>query len=160
MKKQGVPTTPVTKGWWESSPKCHPQLTLRCPETLCYAWAITSSREVIDDYFDLLEETLAQNNLTNKPGQIFNCDESGLPLLPEAVGKLIAVKGPKYFCVNSDGDKAQMTVLACASANGYFLLPIYNRKRLAQEVTKNEVPGNIYGLLIRLDKQSSVLRVV
>jgi len=60
----------------------------------------------------LLEETLAHNNLTNKPGQIFNCDESGLPLLPEAVGKLIAVKGLKHFCIHSDGDKAQITVLA------------------------------------------------
>lgn len=112
MKKRGVATAPVTKGWWEYFLKCHPQLTLRCPETLSYAWAIASSREVIDDYFDLLEETLAQNNLISKPGQIFICDDSVLPLLPEAVGKLIAVKGLKHFCVNSDGDKAQITVLA------------------------------------------------
>jgi len=71
--------------------------------------------------------------------------------MPEAVGKLIAVKGPKHSCVNSDSDKAQITVLASASANGYLLPPmvIYDRKRLTQELSKNEVPGNIYGLLIR-----------
>lgn len=95
-------------------------MTLRCFETLSYARAIASSREVIDDYF---EETLAQNDLPNKPSQIFNCDESGFPLLPEAVGKLIAVKGQKHFWVNSTGDKAQITVLACASASGYLLPP-------------------------------------
>lgn len=123
MKKRGVPSVPVTKGWWESFQKHHPQLTLRFFETLSYARAIASSREVIDDYFDLLEETLAQNDLPNKPSQIFNCDESGFPLLPEAVGKLIAVKGQKHFWVNSAGDKAQITVLACASASGYLLPP-------------------------------------
>ncbi len=148
MKKRGVPSAPVTKGWWESFQRRHPQLSLRCPETLSYARAIASSRGVIDDYFDLLEETLVRNDLTNKPAQIFNCDESGFPLSPEAIGKLIAVKGQKHFWVNSSTEKAQITVLACASASGYILPPmvIYDRKRLTQELTKNEVPGTIYGL--------------
>ena len=117
MKKQGVSSAPVSKGWWESFQKRHPQLTLRCPETLSYARAIASSREVVDDYSDLLEETLARNDLTNKPAQIFNCDETGFPLCPKAVGKLIAVKGQKNFWVNSSSEKAQITVLACASAS-------------------------------------------
>ena len=148
MKKQGVSSAPVSKGWWESFQKRHPQLTLRCPETLSYARAIASSREVVDDYFDLLEETLARNDLTNKPAEIFNCDETGFPLCPEAVGKLIAVKGQKHFWVNSSSEKAQITVLACASASGYVLPPmvIYDRQRLTNVLMKNEVPGTLYGL--------------
>ena len=30
------------------------------------------------DYFDLLEKTLKDNNLLNKPAQIYNVDESGM----------------------------------------------------------------------------------
>ena len=31
-------------------------------------------------YFDLLEETMKENKLDAKPGQIFNIDESAMPL--------------------------------------------------------------------------------
>ena len=46
------------------------------------------------DYFDLLEETLVKYDLKDKPAQIYNCDESGMPLefkLP----KVIEGKGAK-----------------------------------------------------------------
>ena len=132
MKKRGTLCAPVTKGWWESFRKRHPQLSLRSPETLSYARAVASSRDIVDDYFDLLQETMIQNGLSNKPALIFNCDESGFPLSPNAVGKLIALRGQKHFWVNSSSEKAQITVLACASASGYILPPmiIYDRKRL------------------------------
>ena len=38
--------------------------------------------EVFDKYFDMLEECLRQNDILDKPGKIFNCNETGLPLNP------------------------------------------------------------------------------
>lgn len=35
---------------------------------------------MITRYFDLLEETLGVNGLADELGQIFNCDETALPL--------------------------------------------------------------------------------
>ena len=37
---------------------------------------------VMEADFDMLEETLEENNLTDKSYQIFNMDETGLPLSP------------------------------------------------------------------------------
>ena len=42
------------------------------------AWTI----EVIDQYYDLLEEMLEENDLKDHPAQICNMDESGMPLDP------------------------------------------------------------------------------
>lgn len=138
----------ITKGWWVSFNKRHPQLTLRAPEKLAYARAIAVDKEVIDHYYDLLEATLSQNHiLNNKPMQIFNCDESVFPLehKPE---KVIGLKGMRQINTHTSGEKAQITVLACASASGYVMPPmvIYDRKNLKQELHAGEVPGTIYGL--------------
>jgi len=90
---------------------------------------------------------LSQNGLLNEPAQIFNCDESGFPL-DHKPGKVISAKGSKSINLTTSGDKAQITVLACACASGYVLPPliIFDRKRLKPEHTKGEIPGTIYGL--------------
>ena len=36
--------------------------------------------EVVNEYFQLLGKTLDENNLKNKPRQIYICDETFLPL--------------------------------------------------------------------------------
>ena len=48
-------------------------------EPLSNARASASNPEVIGKYFNLLEDTLKANGLTQSPGQIFNCDEIGMP---------------------------------------------------------------------------------
>ena len=125
----------------------HPEVTLRTPAPLSFSRAIASDRESINSYFDLLEETLLENNILNKPSNIFNLDESGFPLNPRPL-KVLCRKGSRNP-VHLTGDcKAQVTVLACTSATGYALPPfvIYDRKTLNPEYTIGEVPGTIYGL--------------
>ena len=41
-----------------------------------------TSPEALDHYFDILEKTLDQNDLSSKPCQIYNYDEIGMPLDP------------------------------------------------------------------------------
>jgi len=43
---------------------------------------MATDSEIVNKYFDMLEECLQQNDTLNKPGQIFNCDETGIPLNP------------------------------------------------------------------------------
>lgn len=76
-----------------------------------------TSAEVFSSYFNLLEETLKEHDLLGKPAQIYNCDESGMPL-EHKLPKIISVKGTKKVRQISSGNKTQITVLACCSAAG------------------------------------------
>ena len=94
-----------------------------------------------------MEDVLTKNALKDKPGRVFNLDESGIPL-QRRPGRRIAVKGQKHVNVISSGDKTHITVLSCVSASGYALpaMVICSRKNPTQELTHGELPGTIYGL--------------
>ena len=137
----------ISSGWWDSFVRRHPNLTLRAPAPLSRARSNSSSYEVIEAYFDLLEETLYENQLSGKPGQLYNMDESGMPLDPKPP-KIVHVKGVKNPLANCSGNKAQITVVGCVSAAGHVLPPmvVWDRKTLNPKLTEGEVPGTIYGL--------------
>ena len=138
---------PLTCGWWDGFKARHPQLSLRQASLLSYSRAVASDRDVIDRYFDLLEETLEKNNLNDKPAQIFNCDETGMPLNPKA-SKIISQRGDKNPAAIGGNTKTQITVLACVSASGNAMPPmvVWGRKVLNYQLTIGEVPGTFYGL--------------
>ena len=73
----------VTSGWWAAFIARNPMLVLRTPATLSTARAGASDRSKVDIYFDELESTLDDNKLIDKPCQIFNMDETGMPLDPK-----------------------------------------------------------------------------
>ena len=137
----------VSHGWWESFRKQHPNITIRKAEALSNPRYVCVTPEVINNYFDLLEETLIDNDLMEKPCQIFNCDESGFPLDPPALS-VIAQRGQKHPYSVSGGDKTQITVLVCCSAGGYVIPPfiVFDRKNLKPQMTEDEIPGTMYGL--------------
>ena len=90
----------VTHGWWESFQRRHPDLVLRSPAPLSLVRSKATDPEMLGRYFDLLEATLMENHLDGKPGQLFNMDESGMPLDPKAP-KLVFQKGSNAFNVSS-----------------------------------------------------------
>lgn len=103
--------------------------------------------DVLNKYFDMLEECLTQNGILDKPGQIFNCDETGLPLNPKCA-RVVGETGSKNPSFIARADKSQLTVLACAYAAGYAIpsFVIFDRKSLNPKMTEGEVPGTLYGL--------------
>ena len=147
MAKKGREDIPITSGWWDSFMRRHPQVTLRAPEKLVYVRAIMGNKEVIEAYFDLLEETLTKNGLLDKPGAIFNVDETGMPLehKPE---KAVAQKGARNVTAHTSGNKTNITVIACGSAAGQVLPPmvLLQGKKLNHAFTIGEVPGTMYGM--------------
>ena len=139
--------TIVSNGWWERFVKRHPRVTLRAAVPFSVARAMASDRDVMDRYFDMLEDCLTSNGLLNKPSCIFNCDESGVPLNPKSL-KVVAEVGSKHPSYISGGCKTQITVMACTCAAGYAIPPlvIFDRLLLNEAMTKGEVPGTVYGL--------------
>ena len=103
---------------------------------------------MIDRYFDLLEETLLENELKDCPCQIFNMDESRMPLDQKSM-KTIHVRGDPNPVTTTTGNKAQITVVACVSASGNYIPPmiVWDRKSLKQEWTTGEVAGTLHGML-------------
>ena len=137
----------VTHGWWEGFCQRNPSIVLQAPAQMSLARAKASSDpEVFQHYFDLLESTLIEYNIGDKPAQIFNMDETGVPLSPD-LPKGVFKKGSKAVAVTS-GDKSQLTVVACVSAGGFCIPPmvILDRKTLHPDMTIGELPGTIYGL--------------
>ena len=51
----------VTEGWWQRFSGRHPQLVLRTAISLSYSRAIAKDGDVINHYYDLLEESLLEN---------------------------------------------------------------------------------------------------
>ena len=107
------------------------------------------NRETIDHYFSLLHDTLSTNQSLDKPAQIYNVDESGVPFNPRPP-KVVSPKGQdmkkgRYRC---SGCKGQITIVACANAAGHAIPPmvIFNVFKLNSTWTKGEVVGTKYGL--------------
>ncbi|CAF4693727.1 unnamed protein product, partial [Rotaria sp. Silwood2] len=90
----------------------------------------------VDGWFNLLHKTISENNLANRPGQIFNADETGFA---DAIGcsKVLVHRGTSnaYRIQGETGGKSFISVMICASATGDILPPyiIYRSKRLCQE---------------------------
>lgn len=77
--------------------------------------------DVLDRYFNMLTDTFMENRLENKVSQIYNCDETGLPL-GAYNHKVVAQVGSNPSCITSN-IKSQVTVLACVSAAGITIPP-------------------------------------
>jgi hypothetical protein len=137
----------VSEGWWRRFNERHPDLAIRTAIPLSQARAMATDRVIIGKYFDLLEETLNENKIMNVANQIFNCDETGMPLSLKPL-KVIDSRGSKHPSYITSDSKEQITVLVCASASGATIPPfiIFNRKSLHPELAINEIPGTFYGL--------------
>ena len=137
----------VTHEWWEGFCHQHPSIVLHTPAHLSIARVKATDPEVFSHYFDLLESTLCEYDLLDKSSQLFNMDQTGVPLNPD-LPKGIFKRGTKNPVSVSSGDKSQMTVVGCVSGAGYCIPPmiILDRKTLHPDMTIGELPGTIYGL--------------
>ena len=137
----------VTDGWWRRFRERQPQLALRRGDPTAHVRMDSTNKEAIEKYYNLLEETLKEHNLMNTPAQIYNMDESGMPLDPRPPN-VIAKRGQKKVRYRVSGKKDQITVLGCVNAVGQFIPPmvIFEGKYLNHQWTEGEVPGTYYGM--------------
>lgn len=121
----------------------HPNLSIRKSEGVSVARAQGMDRKTVSEYFDLLEKVLIENDLIDKPGSIYNMDETGLQLNNKP-GEVVAIKGSKNVTSITSGEKGEtISCLACCNGEGTFLPPfcIYKGKNKKAEFSDGMPPG-------------------
>ena len=101
------------------------------------------NRETVRQYFELLENVLRENDLFDKPTNVFNTDETGLQLNNKSM-QVLAAKGSKNFSSLTSGEKGEtISVIAC-NAEGMFLSPysIFKGKNKKDEFVDGMPPGS------------------
>ena len=90
----------------------------------------------------LLEDTLKEHNLFDSLEQIYNMDESGMPLDPRPPN-VIPKRGQKKVRYRVSEKKKQITILGCANALGQAIPPtvIFEGEYLNLQWTEGEVKG-------------------
>lgn len=84
----------ISDGWWQRFLECQPKLTLRCGDSTAHVRMDAVNRETMDQYFALLKDVMEEHSLFDKPSQIYNVDESGVPLDPRSPN-IVATKGSR-----------------------------------------------------------------
>lgn len=125
----------ITDGWFRRFMMWQPQLSHNSPFVKETQQPTCLNKETMDKYFDLLKDTLVENNPMESLNQIYNIDETGMPLNHSAP-KIITRRGHKKVRYRTSGNKSQITVIGCVSATGHVIPPfvifdsIWNGERM------------------------------
>lgn len=108
--------------WFLGFKKRH-RLSLKKPQSLEFARKKATDPFVIQNYFDLLEQTLIDLGLHDKPQQIYNIDETNFCLDPSK-SKVVGQKNVPSARITSGPGRENITVLMGGNANGDKLPPL------------------------------------
>jgi DDE superfamily endonuclease len=132
--------------WWQGFRARHRQLiSIKKPEGLSIACASCMNRPVIDNYFKMLEKEMKRIDVLDKPACVYNCDESGLSLVPETQ-KIVGGRGKRQVYQVTSGERGVLTtVIPCFNAAGDYIPPmiIFKGKRMRDGLNKNMPDGSI-----------------
>ena len=84
---------------------------------------VTKNPFIINHWYDLLEKTISNLELENRPDLIWNVDESGLISEPKEC-RAVSQKGKKTLQISTGLDRDSTIVLTTVSANGTILPPL------------------------------------
>lgn len=129
--------------WFHGFLRRNKDLSIRKSEGLSLARAKGMNRTDVDYFFNLLLEILTTNNLLDKPGNIFNVDETGIQINNKP-GKVLATKGAKdVYSLTTSERGENVSLVSCCSAEGYFLPPvlIFKGKNKKDEFLDGLPPG-------------------
>ena len=146
-EKGTIRSKKVTDGWFKRFMDRHPKLSLRKGDATANVRMECLNPDMMKQYFDLLKDALEKHGLMDSPAQIYNVDETGMPL-DHRPPKIVTKKGQKKVRYRTSGNKSQITVIGCVSAVGQAIPPfvIFDAKNLNAEWTEGEVAGTTYGL--------------
>ena len=134
-------------GWWRRfKERQDGKLVLRKGDNTSFLRMDAMNANTLKHYYDLLEDTLKEHNLFNSPSQLYNVDESGIPLDPKPL-KVVTLQGTRKTRYQSPGRKGQINTVACGNAARQVIPPliILDAKNVRHAWTKDEVPGAMYG---------------
>ena len=109
---------------WVSSFMKSQKMSLKEATKLCTARLnATKNPFIVYHWFDLLEKTIEELGIKDRPDLIWNSDESGLPHEPKKC-KVVSAKGQKTVQIVTGSDRDNTTVLAAVSGSGATLPPL------------------------------------
>uniref|UniRef100_A0A1X7U6Q8 DDE-1 domain-containing protein n=1 Tax=Amphimedon queenslandica TaxID=400682 RepID=A0A1X7U6Q8_AMPQE len=76
-----------------------------------------NQKKQIEKYFSILKDVLDKEGLMDKPAQIYNVNETGMPL-DHRPPHVVVQKGQKKVRYRSSGNKSQVTVVGRINAAG------------------------------------------
>nr|CAH7716114.1 unnamed protein product [Callosobruchus chinensis] len=137
-------------------------LSVRKPTGTSLARAVGFSREKVDEFVDILEETMEQNQFS--ANRIYNVDDSGLCMAQTRCPYVISVKGKRQVGALTSAERGSLiTVVICMSAAGNFVprMLIFPRKKSSAQLKKRCTARNNISLSpICMDPVSSIYRLV
>ncbi|KAJ8966145.1 hypothetical protein NQ317_011510 [Molorchus minor] len=120
--------------WVQSFMNRNPELSLRRPEATSGARAMGFNRVAVAQFFTLLNQVITEKKITGE--RIYNCDETGITVIPKQHSRVIANKGQRQVGVLTSAERGNtVTAEICCSAAGNFMPPmlIFPRKKKQQE---------------------------
>ncbi len=98
--------------WWQLFRSRHPEIRLRKSDNLERSQAEALNPTIVEEYFNILEATLTkhEHDLLTSPRQLYNCDETFLPInyIKE---KVVAAKGAKNVYSQNVGTSDHINLL-------------------------------------------------
>lgn len=95
-------STHVSDGWWCRFLECQPKLSLGRGDATAHIRLDSVNNEAIQGYYNLLEDTLCKHSLLSNCEQIYNMDESGMPLDPCPPNVVVKREQKKLPCVSEE----------------------------------------------------------
>jgi hypothetical protein len=80
------------------------------------------NRKGTEDYFSLLLDVLTKNSLLDKPGHVYNMDETGFQMIPRPDTMIAERSSPTYQMTCREKGEI-VSVMACCNAEGCFMPP-------------------------------------
>ena len=109
--------------WWRGFRDRHPQLGMRKGESIDRGRVANADHQIIDNYFDVLQETLDTHALHDRPHLIFNCDESAIHL-SKTSRKVVVPQKSKHAHTMTNATTQHVSVLCCVAAAGTAIPPL------------------------------------
>ena len=128
VKESGrAPRINLEKGpsnkWMKRFLKRHPQVSLRTPHPLEKDRSAVNQGQ-IDQYYELLDQTLVKLGIKDDPTRIFNFDETGFSGKEHGKQKIVMAKGVKHPYQPSVAIGEHVTLQLAISAAGKVIAPL------------------------------------
>lgn len=141
--------------WLRSFLERNPDVFIRQAEGLSLARAKGMSREEVGKFFKLLTKIVTENNLIDRPANIFNMDEAGIQIINKP-SKLLAPEGAKDVHVLTSRERREnVTVIGRCNAEGMFLPPVLILKGVNKK--QGFADGLPAGSSVQMNKKSSFI---